>query len=165
MPVLLAIDVVPEEMPLTEKANPAEAEVIARVVQAYWQLMQAGVDRVQEMSKRIGIIVPFRAQIAMVRNALRNAEVPCADAITIDTVECYQGSQRDLIIFGTTIHSPHAVNLLSQPVGVDGVVVDRKLNVAITRAREQFVLVGGRQVLANSPIYRKIWEKMTPHDV
>ena len=162
---LLAIDVVPEEMPLTEKANPAEAEVIARVVQAYWQLMQAGVDRMQEMSKRIGIIVPFRAQIAMVRNALRNAEVPCADTITIDTVECYQGSQRDLIIFGTTIHSPHAVGLLSQPVSVEGVTIDRKLNVAITRAREQFVLVGGRQVLANSPIYRKIWEKMTPHDV
>jgi superfamily I DNA and/or RNA helicase len=47
---------------------------------------------------------------------------------------------------------------------VEGTLVDRKLNVAITRARQQFVLVGHRQVLAGSPIYRKMWDRMTPYD-
>ena len=157
---LLAINVVPEQMPLTEKANSAEAAVIADIVSAYLYLMQGTDADPLHLVRRIGIIVPFRAQIATVRHALRRVAVPHADAITIDTVECYQGSQRDLIIFGTTIHSPHAVSLLSQPVVVDGTLVDRKLNVAITRARQQFVLVGNRQVLANSPIYRKLWERM-----
>ena len=160
---LLAIDVVPDQMPLSEKANPAEAHVIAAFVSAYLHLMQQPDVDTQHVARRVGIIVPFRAQIAAVRHALRSAKVPCPDAITIDTVECYQGSQRDLIIFGTTIHSPHAVSLLSQPVVVEGTLVDRKLNVAITRARQQFVLVGHRQVLAGSPIYRKIWDRMTPY--
>jgi hypothetical protein len=157
---LLAIDVVPDGASLTEKSNSAEAVMIANVVSAYLHLRGEADVAPKQIMRQIGIIVPFRAQIAAVRHALRRASLPDAEAITIDTVECYQGSQRDLIIYGTTIHSPHAVGLLSQPVVVDGTLVDRKLNVAITRARQQFVLVGNRQVLTNSPIYGGLWQKM-----
>lgn len=157
---LVCFDVRPTQQLLTDKYNPDEAEMIARVVQAYLQLMQGGERPVQEVAGRIGVIVPFRNQVAGVVHAFRELNISYANHITVDTVECYQGSQRDIIIFGTTIHNQHAVALLSQPTCVDGILVDRKLNVAITRARTQFVLVGNKEILSHSPIYDKLWKRM-----
>jgi superfamily I DNA and/or RNA helicase len=72
----------------------------------------------------------------------------------IDTVERYQGSQRDIIIYATTVSRPYELDLLSTLVRADdGTQVDRKLNVAVTRARLQFFLVGSRRLLMQSPLY------------
>ena len=75
------------------------------------------------------------------------------NAITIDTVECYQGSQRDYIIFTTTISRPYQLDILSVCQQVGDTEVDRKLNVAITRARKQFYLVGNRDLLSRNALY------------
>ena len=139
------------------KSNAAEAEAVAQIVESIVKLhgnnkpdFNAACD--------IGIIVPFRAQIALVRNRLRMLGIEEADKITIDTVECYQGSQRDFIVFSATISQPYQLNLLSEPHFIEGQWVDRKLNVAITRARRQFIMVGNEKLLRRSPIYKALIE-------
>jgi superfamily I DNA and/or RNA helicase len=92
----------------------------------------------------------------MIRARLRELGIADADELTIDTVECYQGSQRDYILFTTTISQPYQLDILSSPQLVEGVSIDRKLNVAITRARKQFFLVGNKQILTASPIYQAL---------
>lgn len=107
---------------------------------------------------RLGIIVPFRGQITLIRRALAAQHIPEYEHITIDTVERFQGSQRDIIIFSTVVSAPWQLAILSQPVLVDGQLLDRKLNVALTRARQQFILVGNCHLLRTCPPYRMFIE-------
>lgn len=82
--------------------------------------------------------------------------MPEAEEIDIDTVERYQGSQRDIILFSTVVGSTWQLPILSNPVETDGELIDRKLNVAITRARHQFLLLGDLQLLASCTPYRQL---------
>ena len=134
------------------KANKKEAEVVANIVEALIQLNERS-GAPLSLPKQLGIIVPFRNQISMVRASLRTRGVPDVDNITIDTVECFQGSQRDYIIFTTTISRPYQLDILSVCQHVGETEVDRKLNVAITRARKQFFLVGNRDLLSRNALY------------
>ena len=115
----------------SSKSNKREAETVARLIHTLCQLYsRSGIPF--SPCKQIGIIVPFRAQIAMIRKALAERHIPDTADITIDTVERYQGSQRDIIIFSTTVSRPYQLSILSEPVMTDGREIDRKLNVALT---------------------------------
>ena len=107
----------------------------------------------------LGIIVPYRNQIAALRTALatlcREEHLPDAlRMVTIDTVERYQGSQRDVIIFGFTISRPYQLEFLAGNVFEEnGHAIDRKLNVAMTRARTHLLLVGNPDILCRNLVY------------
>ncbi|MDO4929930.1 MAG: AAA domain-containing protein [Bacteroidales bacterium] len=149
------IDVVPSAPLDNNKANAYEAEEVAQIVAAILSLNARNGIAIDPV-RQIGVIVPFRNQISMVRSALlRHGMAHCTD-ITIDTVECYQGSQRDYIIFSTTISKPYQLAILSSPQTVEGQSVDRKLNVALTRARLQFFMVGNAALLSGSEIYKNL---------
>lgn len=149
-----AIDVEGEDGP-NPKVNQAEARIVALLVQRLHQLHQACTLPWQPTTS-LGIIVPFRGQIAAIRQQMQSLGIPDAEDITIDTVERYQGSQRDVIIFSTVVRTPGLLSILSAPVESEGQLIDRKLNVAITRARHQFILVGRLQLLARSADYRSL---------
>lgn len=136
------------------KSNKREAETVAHLVHTLCQLhSRSGIPF--SPCKQIGIIVPFRAQIAMIRKALAERHIPDTAGITIDTVERYQGSQRDIIIFSTTVSRPYQLPILSEPVMTDGRELDRKLNVALTRARKQFFMTGNETLLRKCTAYRE----------
>ena len=156
---LLSFDVIAASGQYTAKSNIAEAHCVAQIVRAINLLFSASdVSSVMPLSARLGIIVPFRGQITAIRRALSDADVVNGEDITIDTVERFQGSQRDIIIFSTTICEPGQLSLLSQPIVIGGQPIDRKLNVAITRARQQFILVGNHTLLRGCPPYRTFIE-------
>lgn len=148
------IPVVPEEYGENNKVNREEAAVVGHLVEALYRLHEREED--WNPGRQIGIIVPFRGQIAMVRKELAARNLKDYEAITIDTVERYQGSQRDVILFSTTIRQPYQLDVLSTPVQTEGQWVDRKLNVAITRARKQFFMTGNPLLLERSPSYSEL---------
>lgn len=141
--------------PVETKVNPAEADTIALLVHYIRALaVQTGQER------SVGIIIPFRRQVACVQQRLQALGVP-TDDLLIDTVERFQGSQRDIILYGVTITSPDEWPLLCEVQTIDGVPVDRKLNVAVTRARRQFILVGCETVLRAQPLYADLVDVCT----
>ena len=138
------------------RANAAEAEVVCQLVKAICSLHELNGVKPFQPEKAIGIIVPFRSQIAAIRSTLLRNGLAWAAMMTIDTVECYQGSQRDYIIFSTTISESYQLSLLSSVQDIGGTEVDRKLNVALTRARRQMFIVGNRPLLLQSPLYKAL---------
>ncbi len=135
------------------KSNKKEAETVAELVETLIRLHRRD-DIPFHPEQQIGIIVPFRAQIAMIRKALADRLIPHASTPTIDTVERYQGSQRDIIIFSTTVSRFYQLATLSEPVITEGQEIDRKLNVALTRARKQFFMTGNDTLLRRCTAYR-----------
>ncbi len=118
----------------------------------------------------IGIVVPFRSQIATIREALltnKNLGARFADNIFIDTVERAQGSERDVIIFSTVIQNPQQAGMISATLYEDDddgeMSIDQKLNVAITRAKEQFFILGNVDVLRRLKCYGELVEWISNH--
>jgi DNA replication ATP-dependent helicase Dna2 len=74
-----------------------------------------------------------------------------SEEVTIDTVERYQGGARDIIIVSSCVHSKHQLRSLVN-LSEDG--IDRKLNVALTRARQYLVVLGKEEVLREDERYR-----------
>ena len=141
------------------KSSRAEADHCGRMVAALFEWKRV------EMPEQIGIVVPFRKQIDRIREAMRRWQVPDSFAarVLVDTVERFQGSQRDVILYSTVVGSPRAARMISDKkkfkYTADGsawsfCTVDRKLNVAITRAKEQFFLVGDESAFAEIATYK-----------
>lgn len=127
------------------KKNIKEAKLIANIIEAL-------IDEGQVEPKDIGVITPFRAQIMEIKKCLRNRN-ELREKITIDTVERFQGDERKIILFSTTIASPGQINMLQSIASNDPNQTDRKLLVSISRASEQFILFGNSSVLTASNGY------------
>lgn len=105
----------------------------------------------------LGVITPFRSQIALIRRSLRKLNIPILNRIVVDTVERYQGSQKDIIIYAFGVYSSKQLQQVTDAITVcDEVVIDRKLNVALTRARKQFFFVGSEYWAMQNELYRKL---------
>jgi DNA replication ATP-dependent helicase Dna2 len=100
----------------------------------------------------IGVISPFRSQCALIRNKL---PFELRDKVAVDTVERFQGSERDIIFISFAVNKSHHIHNMSSTVFIDDCDIDRKLNVAITRAKQRLYVTGCREVLDQSPIYKK----------
>lgn len=138
----------------SDKVNQSEADVIAAAV--YRIYLRHHTDFNPSM---VGVIVPYRNQIATVRNTIeRRYAVSALRGITIDTVERFQGSQRDYIIYGFTVSRPYQLDFLTDANFTDtsGNEIDRKLNVAMTRARLHLLLVGDADLLARNDVYNRL---------
>lgn len=135
------------------KANIDEAIVAARIVDEV--RMEYGEDF--NPRKTVGIIVPYRNQIATVRSELEKYGIADYSRISIDTVERYQGSQRDVIIYSFTISKEQQLNFLTANTFYENNrPIDRKLNVAITRARKKFIALGNKKLLSNNELFKKL---------
>jgi hypothetical protein len=133
--------------------NTEEARIVADLVRRLYRQM----DTTFDAQKSIGIIVPYRNQIAMIRKELEQLRLPAIDKISIDTVERYQGSQRDVIIYSFTIQNRFQLEFLTANTFVeDGKPIDRKLNVAITRARKQLILTGNEATLRQNFLFSEL---------
>lgn len=139
----------------SDKVNITEAEMIAAtVVRAYLREK----DHFDPLGT-IGIIVPYRNQISTIRNSIAKYGYDELKDITIDTVERYQGSQRDYIIYGFTIRKMYQLNFLTSNVfEEEGAIIDRKLNVAMTRARKHLIMFGNPQLLSENITFYKLIE-------
>lgn len=146
---------IPAEAPaesVNDKVNLVEAHIIADLV---CDIAASGGSESGGDGESIGVIVPYRNQIAAIRSLLP-VELR---GITIDTVERYQGSQRDHIIYGFTIQKRYQLAFLTSNVFMeDGHPIDRKLNVAMTRARKHLYLVGNPQLLAQNQTFARLME-------
>ena len=140
---------------LSDKVNTAEAAIVAEAMRRVRLMLGAAFDP----AKSIGVIVPYRNQIAVIRREAERFDMPELEAVSIDTVERYQGSQRDVIIYSFTVQSEWQLEFLAGSCFDDGGhTIDRKLNVALTRARRQTIMTGNAATLGLNPVFKRLME-------
>lgn len=137
-----------------DKVNTVEAEMIAATVMKIYEIERNRFDT----NKTVGVIVPYRNQIATIRSCIDRYGIDTLHDITIDTVERFQGSQCRYIIYGFTIRRYYQLRFLTDSTfeDIDGTLVDRKLNVAMTRAEEHLIMFGHAPLLAQSPVFARL---------
>ncbi|WP_268036654.1 AAA domain-containing protein [Algoriphagus sp. PAP.12] len=148
--------------------NPEEGAFSSRYLEDL--IKRIGVGKFKENKWTIGLIAPYSAQVRYLRNLIfESYDYPnlraFSDLVTIDTVDGFQGQERDLMLISLT---------RSNDRGEIGFLADeRRMNVALTRAKRKLVLVGDSSTLAINPFfdsilqyfeenggYRSVWEFM-----
>lgn len=136
----------------SDKVNLAEAKMIAATVYRIYLSHQGHFDK----DRTVGVIVPYRNQISTIRNEIDSYHIAELHDIMIDTVERYQGSQCENIIYGFTIQKYYQMGFLASNQYVDhvsGQIIDRKLNVAMTRAMKHLVMIGQAALLSENAVF------------
>jgi len=120
------------------RTNLAEGKRIKRIIELY---REHGVS-----FESMGIIAPYRAQVALIRRELEGFFPEHKGAIrqAVDTVDRFQGQQKDLIIVSLATYDNRIHELLLD---------QRRLNVALTRAKHKLIVLGDSQVLSEDRTY------------
>lgn len=122
-------------------ANPQEADLLARWLKDYTAAWP-------EQPVSIGVIAPYRGQVDYLQNIWAPSLWPEHLEIDINTIDSYQGQERDLIVISL---------VRSNEAGEIGFLKDlRRVNVAITRARKQVVIIGDSATLGHHRFYKAL---------
>lgn len=95
----------------------------------------------------MAIISPYRQQVQQLRELLPHypALLRNSSYITVNTIDSFQGQERDIVYIGMTRSNPDSqIGFLSEI---------RRMNVAMTRARKKLVVIGDSSTLAQTPFY------------
>ncbi|HKK87883.1 MAG TPA: AAA domain-containing protein [Saprospiraceae bacterium] len=131
-----------------KKSSPKEAEIVRQVLLALKKIYGENFT-----AEDVGIITPFKAQIATIRNALKDES--SLSGIKTDTVERYQGGSKSIVILSMAVGSTFT---LKQIINENAQGIERKLNVALSRAREQFICIGDSRIAKTHPSYASLWK-------
>ncbi|HEX2914276.1 MAG TPA: AAA domain-containing protein [Chloroflexia bacterium] len=115
----------------SQQANLTEANLIAPLVETC--IRRLGLDG----AEGIGVVVPHRAQKAL----LRELFPALAEADAVDTVERFQGDEREVIIVSATASDPDYV--LAE---AEFLLNPNRLNVALSRPRRKLIVVASSVV-------------------
>ncbi len=116
------------------RANLLEAQTIAQWIAFHKEDLEKLYDA--NIEQIIGIVTPFVGQVEALRHECRKQgiDVSSETGMTIGTVHSLQGAERHIVIFSATYSKDN-----------NGQFIDASnsmLNVAVSRARDNFILVG-----------------------
>lgn len=132
------------------RINKSEAQLTIEALHAYYN--KVGRERAIDESIDVGVISPYRAQVQYLRHLVKTDDQlrPLRRLITVNTVDGFQGQERDAIIISL---------VRANDDGQIGFLSDlRRMNVAITRARMKLIIIGNADTLTKHEFYRKLYE-------
>lgn len=130
------------------RINKAEAELVLTTLRNY--IDKIGRERFLSERLDVGIISPYKVQTQYLRQQIRKREEfrPFRQLISVNTVDGFQGQERDLIFISL---------VRSNDNGQIGFLSDlRRMNVAMTRARMKLIIFGDKHTLCHHPFYRQL---------
>lgn len=128
-------------------SNPEEAQLLLRHLALLINRLEAEKPETFDASFSIGIIAPYREQVRVMRDQLRDSPMLLSylERIAVHTVDGFQGQERDVIYISL---------VRSNTTNEIGFLQDiRRMNVALTRARKKLVVIGDSATLGSHPFY------------
>ena len=132
------------------RINKDEADLLLQELERYIQRIGGG--RILDERIDFGIISPYKAQVQYLRGRIKASAAlrPYRDLLTVNTVDGFQGQERDVVFISL---------VRANDEGQIGFLQDlRRMNVAMTRARMKLVILGEAETLASHPFYRRLLE-------
>lgn len=130
------------------RMNTEEAQLI--IQQAEVLVEDIGVHAWLDEQITMGIITPYSAQVDQLHKLAEASSIlePLYRLITINTVDAFQGQERDVILISF---------VRSNEKGEVGFLSDiRRTNVAMTRAKKKLIMIGDSATLSSHPFYLKV---------
>ncbi|KAI4875806.1 hypothetical protein NFI96_017152 [Prochilodus magdalenae] len=125
------------------KGNQGEVDIVALHVKA---LTAAGVQ-----AKDIAVIAPYNLQVDLLRQKLSNEH----SDLEIKSVDGFQGREKEAVLLSLVRSNRKGeVGFLAE---------DRRINVAVTRARRQLMVVCDSQTVRNHDFLRSLVDYMSEH--
>ena len=131
------------------RVNRGEAFLTLDALQDYF--VKIGRQRILDERIDVGVISPYRAQVQYLRQLIKRREFfkPYRHLISINTVDGFQGQERDIILVSM---------VRANDQGQIGFLRDlRRMNVAITRARMKLIILGNAPTLTRHPFYKRLY--------
>ena len=132
------------------RINKQEAALCIEELKKY--ITKIGKERLLEERIDFGVISPYKAQVQYLRQLIKKDAFfkPFRPFITINTVDGFQGQERDVILISL---------VRANEDGQIGFLNDlRRMNVAITRARMKLIILGDASTLTKHPFYKKLFD-------
>ncbi|XP_054168216.1 DNA replication ATP-dependent helicase/nuclease DNA2-like [Oppia nitens] len=97
-------------------------------------------------TQQIGVISPYQKQVGFLRDTIT------LDGLEVNTVDQFQGRDKDVIIYSCVKSNTN------ESVGNNEILNDeRRLNVAITRAKKKLVIIGNKSTLNKYKPFHKLF--------
>lgn len=104
--------------------------------------------------ENIGVITPYSGQVNFIKDKIKENNKKTSN-IKVDTIDSFQGSERDVILVSfVRSNNTGEIGFLNSKEG------DRRLNVALTRAKKRLVLVGNWSTLKSSNTYSSLYYEL-----
>ena len=134
-----------EKLEGTSTSNPEEAAFLLRHLSGMVETLKER--KGKEKFPSVAVISPYREQVRLLKDLLQHnaALVQRNEHISINTIDGFQGQERDIVYISLTRSNPdNRIGFLSDI---------RRMNVAMTRARKKLVVVGDSGTLSQFPFY------------
>lgn len=138
------VDGICQKLSAGSRRNLLEAETIASWLSENRSALEAKYG--EPIHRIVGIVTPFAAQVAAIEAACEKVDIRIGRAdgmVTAGTVHSLQGAERHIVIF-SPVYSKHE----------DGRFIDKSasmLNVAVSRAKDSFIVFGDMDVFDSVP--------------
>ena len=132
--------------------NPFEAQIISALTCLYRISLNTSTSDSQFYETKLGIVTPHRAQRSNIQNLLmKYSGINANSSIVVDTVDRFQGQERDLIMASYTVADKDFV------ASEESFILDpRRFNVSLTRAKSKFILLISDSILKHLPSEKEI---------
>ncbi len=122
--------------------NQREIEIITRSLVEMCSRRKIKAAKSKQRKLSVAVITPYRAQCRALREAINKLEIREYLAVEVDTVDAFQGRQADIVFFSFVRTTGPATFYADS----------RRMNVAISRARDAVYLIGDRKYIKSKNI-------------
>jgi len=117
-------------------SNTFEAQIVSAICCLYRLVLGNNISEDEFAKKYLGIVTPHRAQRSLIQNFLINSDINITNGGFIDTVDRFQGQERDLILSSYSVSDKDFVSSEDEFI-----LNSRRFNVSLTRAKHKFIMI------------------------
>ncbi len=105
-----------------------------------------------------GVVTPHNAQRSLIEQSMRDLTNPHSD-VDIDTVERFQGGERDVMLMNGTVSDPDYIDAESEFL-----LNLNRVNVAVSRMKKKLIVIASKSIFRHTPLdtdeyeHTKLWK-------